>query len=694
MPEVLLRRGSEAEKIRFQFWGDEERREHLRGLSALPQTSDREIALEIQDPHLSPISADLYSVSRPRVLPLTVTLRPHLADQHPRLLVSPAEVPLLRKKRNGSGAPAWRALDHLLASWDLSHSLTPEAKNFPGPERLSGEDRVLVASLLHLVDPTSENRERARKSYLDYLAQTKAPQFEPLRIDTQAGETLFILCVGFDWLHDDFSPEEREGIRDWLFRVADTCWSHLGYERRDYAQAHFLGCSLGLLAFAFLFWETHPRSREWAEYLAGVLQVIQMMLPADGFYPHGINLWIYEYGFLLRWLELFRLCAGHDLWSVSPHWKQASRFRMSVTSSDNLLGLTFGDPQYRVGGDAWLHHLIGARTGSHEASALGDRLAGASHEGVDFRASPPRRRVYEFLYREEARPTPEEEPAVTSFSDGGQITVRSGDSLFCFRSGPPLGWQRYLSGEYGGYGHADPGQGAFLLLHKGKLVVSGPGPVYRRETADQGCPTVDGEGQLGDTLVWLPDFFPPSALASVPELRVSGQCVAVRADLSQAYVSHPGVAAAYRSLYLDLERGIAGSDRIRCNRERSIEWHICSCFPFAAKDGGNGSVFRMGPEGSSGVELIVFQPVGLEWESCRAEVVPGYTNDGNPLYRLSLSSVAESVEIVWFLLFRGERACNYTFVPGDPWKITGSDGLVIRPHGEWIHPEGFHADQA
>ncbi|MGB6120816.1 MAG: hypothetical protein WBG80_02820, partial [Bacteroidota bacterium] len=354
MPEALLRRGSESREVRFQFWGDEERSGHLRGICQLPPASDPEVAVEIQDPRLMPISAELYSISCPRVVPLPTKLQRHLIDQHPRLLVSPADLPLLRQKRSGSGAAAWHALQRLLHSWDMPPSLRPGSRTPSGPELLRGEDKVLVASLINLVHPTPENTGRARESFLAYLVQTQAPDYEPLRIDTQAGETLFILCVGFDWLFDHLSAEEREQAREWLFAVADRCWSYLGYERRDYAQAHFLGCALGVLAFSFIFWEEHPRSEEWAEYFAGVLQVVLAMLPADGFYPHGINLWIYEYGFLLRWMEILRVCAGRDLWSVSPHWLNASRFRMSVTSGDGLLAPTFGDPQYRVSGDAWL----------------------------------------------------------------------------------------------------------------------------------------------------------------------------------------------------------------------------------------------------------------------------------------------------------------------------------------------------
>ncbi len=194
------------------------------------------------------------------------------------------------------------------------------------------------------------------------------------------------------------TADERERARKRLWEVADICWDHLGYERHDYGQAHFLGCGLGILAFSFLFWESHPRAKEWASYLRGTFQRVMRMLPQDGFFPHGVNLWIYEYGFLLRWLELFRVCAGEDLWGSTDHWRNASLFRACTTSPDFLYGITIGDPQYRVGGDAWCHYLIAARTGSDEAQWLAEQLADGPHAGVDFRHIPPRRRVYEFLY--------------------------------------------------------------------------------------------------------------------------------------------------------------------------------------------------------------------------------------------------------------------------------------------------------
>ena len=689
MPAPRVRRGASFADVRLHFRGDEQRCAEVRGLCTLPPGADQWITVESGHHALVPRSAELYRTTRLQAAPRQVELRRDLADAHPRLLLSSSDIPSLR--RTTTSSRAWREILHLLNSWDLPPGLTPESKTLEGPECLRGEDKVLLGAILALVDPSAENIRRARQAYLGYLSETASAGYEPLTVDTQSGETLFILALGYDWLNDHLTPAEQARARDWLFTVAEGCWSFLGYERRDYAQAHYLGCALGVVAFAFLFWDTHPRAREWTSYLAGVLDVVCAMLPEDGFYPHGINLWIYEYGFLLRWLELYRICAGHDCWQATEHWRNASRFRGSVTSHDGRLAMTFGDPQYRVSGDAWMHLLIGARTDDPAASALGEFLAEVSHESVDFRAAPPRRRVYEFLYglgRETNKGGIP--PAVEIFPDGGQVSVRSADALFCYRGGPPLGWSRYRAGEFGGYGHADPAHGAFLLLYGGSPLVCGPGPVYRRETAHHSCPTVDGFGQIGDSCVWLPDFFPPSTLPSCADVMVRGSRLAIASDLAPAYLPGAGIRRADRSLFVDLEQCIIGADRIRCDRRRSIRWHLSSRYPISAHR--TGTVFRLGPPGGATAELALFGPAPQHWQSTPAAVVPGYTNDGEPLYTLSIAFEVSKLELVWCLSLGGWPAGDYLYSGGTDWQLTGSDGTRFRRHTRWVYPEGFDAD--
>ena len=662
--------------VRFQFWGDELDCRRVRGIVEVEVEGDFSCNVVPTDGRLVPVSAELFQSSRFLVEPVPVSLQSELVDTYPRLLFTGVELARMIEQKETTHRPIWSKLIDLFGSWHLSPDKTPESKAVAGPERLFGEDRVVLTAFRALLDPSVENIEFARSAFFEYIELTERDDFEPLRIDTQSGETLFTLCIGFDWLHSFLEIDERERARRRLFEVADVCWGHLGYERNDYGQAHFLGCGMGLLAFSFLFWEAHPRAREWASYLRGTFQRVLDMLPDDGFYPHGINLWIYEYGFLLRWLELFRVCAGDDLWHTSDHWRNASDFRAFATSPDLLHGVTIGDPQYRVGGDSWCHYLIAARTGSREAQWLAERLADGPHAGVDFRHIPPRRRVYEFIYHDPAVSARDVVAKSRNFEDGGQVFIRSPwkdgstGSLFTFRSGPPIGRKRREGGEQGAYGHSDPANGSFLLYRDRSLLVSGPGPTYRRDTALHNTITIGGKGQIGDATVWLPDFFPPDVIPPRAEVRTDGMTSLLFADLTPAYLPHLQVKKCTRSMLVKLDTAIVGVDTVVCSEPSDIEWNLHSWGRIDA------------------IDLHVLAPADCFRTTGLTEGVPAYPNDGTRDYFLRLTAHEREVTWVWCIGLsdglKPEIADEQQAI-----TINGLPGGRIRFDGKWLMPDRF-----
>lgn len=574
LPEVRLHTGRETVTGKYYFLGDEELSGELRVMFPCQQGIDRNLRFESPDPQLQPRRAQLQGNLPAWAPPVPVTLRRDLRGRHPRLVLDAAGVEQLRGEIRGEKAPHWRRIKKLVRdSWALPYATTPEGKVLPGKERLTGADRMLIAAAVALLQPTAKNTAWARRTYFAYLRETARPDFGPLGIDTQSGEVLYLLCVGYDWLHGAMTPRERTRAITRLWAVAEICRKHLDPARRDYAQAHYLGCGLGMLAFAFLFWDEHPAAQAWAAELRGAFTRVLAMLPADGFFPHGINLWIYEHGFLHRWLELFRQCAGEDLWNTTPYFAAAARFRAAATSPDDSCGVTFGDPQYRVTGDSWCHLLSANRTGDAEAQALGERLLNQHPLDTDHRHSPPRRRVYELLWHDPRRPAQPPGDAVTNFRDGGQVFVRRGDTLVTLRSGAPLGRQRRAAGEVGGYGHSDPCNGAVLVWRGGTFVGSGPGPLYRRDTALHNLVTIDGRGQVGDSCVWFPDFLEERYIPPEPVVRKIRGGVRITCELAAAYLPQLGVRRHTRIIVVGDDGSLRGEDVIELTREAELTWH-------------------------------------------------------------------------------------------------------------------------
>ncbi len=685
MPAVEFRTRTRGSGIlTFQYWGDEFQTGCVRATATLRPGPSEEIVITSVDSRLVPVSIDYYSITLPQVHPAPLAAVARLAARHPCLLIRQDSIPALKAPAPGRRASASRKLRDLLASWERPLVKTSESKLPGGPEGLSYEDRVLVGAYLALVGDDAAHVVRGRNAYLDYVRVSREPGFEPLTIDTQSGEVLFILCVGYDWLYAHLSETERDDARRWLFEVADICWNHLGYERTDFAQAHFLGCGLGLLAFSLLFLDEHPRSREWGEYFHGVARFILSTLPPDGFFAHGINLWIYEFGFLLRWLELLRTAAGIDLWVDGGCLTAASKFRLSSTSPDGVYGLTMGDPQFRIGGDSWCHYLIASRTGSGEAQWLGDKLVDLPVAGVDFRHAPARRRVYEHLWVDDRVCAQVPDGAITTFDDGGQIFVRGAASLFTFRSGPPLGEHRYRAGLLGAYGHGDPCNGSFLLYAGGTLALSGPGPVYRRDTGLQNLISIDGSGQLGDSVVWLPDFIPPEQFPLRPLVRREGTGVAVTSNLTRSYLSFLQVRNLKRALFVEPDRFIAGVDEFELTGPRDIQWNLHSWGEFRLmKHGSPVEVTGTLADGSE-LRLIISAPSGALPETGRPDFVPAYPNDGTRGSSLRVNVSADKGRFVWVVLFAPEPTPVLKEVEGGEVQVHFQEGSGLRYDGVWL----------
>ena len=574
LPELRLDSGRQQVSGKYYFLGDEEVTGELRIMFACEEGLERNVTLTIPDPQLRPVRAQLVA-NLPALAPARpASLRTELQGVHPRLVVSPEEVQTLRREIKESRGPHWRRLRKLVReSWDLPYRTSPEGKVLAGPECLTGMDRTLIASCIALLQPTSRNTTWARKTFLAFLKETSRTNFEPLGIDTQSGEVLYILCVSYDWLHEWLTPTERVRARNRLTEIAEICRRHLDPSRRDYAQAHYLGCGMGLLAYSFLFWSEEPRSADWVAELRGAFGRVLSMLPADGFFPHGINLWVYEHGFLLRWLELFRQCTGEDLWKRASYFAHASRFRAAATSPDHRFGVTFGDPQYRVTGDSWCHLLMAKRTQSPVAQEIGETLLRPHPRGTDHRHAPPRRRVYELLWQDLGLKAQSSGNEVERFPDGGQVFVRRKQTLITMRSGAPLGRKRRAGGEVGGYGHSDPCNGALLVYRGGTFVGSGPGPLYRRDTALHNLVTIGGRGQFGDSCVWYPDFLEEAFIPPNPRVTQRKGSVYVNCELACAYLPHLGVKRHTRSVVVAPDGSLSGTDTIELSSPDEITWH-------------------------------------------------------------------------------------------------------------------------
>ena len=687
MPEVTLTVNGVTFSGRFNFWGDETAIQKLQALilAELPSSQSLMLELNWSDMRLQPISIAIHNSAKRKAKPIRTVLKDELRNSYPRLLFGSQALDDLRSRITSTHGKIWAEILRLRDNWQLEFTLTPESKTLPGPERLHVFDRVVISAFIAILTQNSQDFRLALQTFFDFLALASSADFEPMQIDTQAGETLFNACTAYDWLWQNFSSEQKAEAERKLFALAARVWDHLGYQRDDYAQAHFLGCSHGLLAFSFLFWEKHARAREWIEYFHGAFKWIVNMLPEDGFYPHGINLWIYEHLFLLRYLELFDHCADVNFWHKSAYWQQASHFRTATLSPDRQLSLTFGDPQYRVGGDAWMHFLIASRCQSAQAQQTGNTLQSIPPQGVDFRSVPPRRRVWEFLYLNPAIRPKATPPKPTFFADGGQIFYREQNDrdqlLITFRADSLLGKQRYKAGEWSGYGHSDPCNGSFLVMKNQAFLISGPGPVYRRDTALHNTLTFDARGQIGDSCTWAPEFVPENRFAKVIHQGEDARKNWLTADLAPCYLDFLGVKKCIRHFALIRPGLLVIRDDIELLEQREIQWNVHTYGEFAEQTN-NGHFQCLISHQGERVKLYCLSPASVAYKTGFSEFVPAYPHSGERDSFLQLSVRHHAAQFLVLISLGGE-ALSWQLLPDDM-KKSSQIAKIIYAGEEYI----------
>jgi len=685
MPKVRMQVGSRVYAGRYNFWGDEFETDCCRLFFIIEiNRPGEEFTFEWEDERLRPVSLSLYPSAKRHAAAMPVALRADLAAVHPRLLFSEADLADLRRRKEGSHAAIWAEIKALLNNEHLAFSVTSQSKLPNQSEALNEMDRVVLFAFSALLQPDPQSTARAVDAFMTFLRLAAADDYEPMLIDTQAGECLFTLCLGYDWMHPWLPAAEIARVEEALFRLAHKVWLHLGYEREDYSQAHFLGCSHGLLAFSLLFWREHPRAQEWAAYLAGAFQLVAEQLPKDGFYGHGINLWIYEHAFMMRFLELLKQGCAVDFWQTTSYWRRASDFRRASLSPDGRLGITFGDPQYRVAGDAWIHYLIARRTGSATAQALARRLAEGETVGVDFRNAPARRRVWEFLFYDPKVKAAEGQESVVFFQDGGQIFQRSrnagNETLITCRSGAPLGRERYAHGEWGGYGHSDPCNGAFLICRNRSFLVCGPGPVYRRDTALHNTVTFDGRGQIGDRLPWAPEFIPMDRFSRWIETSNAATSLLMEVELAPAYLDFLGVRSLNRRIFSPQADVFLVHDRIKLEKEREVQWNLHTyAVPQLLTD--QPALTFLLTDGRERLRACALSPAAVSWRSGPSEFVPAYPHSGEQDHFIQFYQRARSLEFC-VLLDLDNRLVKYNLQKKeDGWRFDfssgGTDGTLL-----------------
>jgi hypothetical protein len=329
-----------------------------------------------------------------------------------------------------------------------------------------------------------------------------------------AGECLFGVSVGYDWLHGVLQNSERKAVREKLVYQAEAMRKGPPVHRDMWLANHNHVEHLGLAAAGFALYGEVDQAGEWIRQADLVFRTVLRTSSRDGSSTEGHQYWAYSAESILRYAELARDLLGENLYTAE--WlKSVPDFiihsMLPDFSSQNCV-MSFGDSHrtYESHGPAHILYRVAAEYRNAHAQWLALEM---QRRGVGRNAYCGWANLLWYDETLEAKPI-WQLPRFWNFDDIGWITSRSGWDpnavMVGFKCGPMHGRkaQQYYdahpesSREIGG-GHGHPDVNSFQIYAHGKWLAIDPQYERPKWTRNHNTVLVNGKGQLGEGQTWF-----------------------------------------------------------------------------------------------------------------------------------------------------------------------------------------------
>ncbi|HEV2350111.1 MAG TPA: heparinase II/III family protein [Terriglobia bacterium] len=276
--------------------------------------------------------------ANPQAKDVLSTLRPG----HPRLYVLDSDLAGV-KQAMAQDPTVKEWYDQLEAEAEKMLSEPPAEYKLIGP-RLLGQSRVALRHIstlagLYRLDGDRRKAERARQELLTIAAfkDWHPPHFLDVAEMTNAA------AIGYDWLYDDLSPQDRSTIRHAIVENGIKAGLDAYAQRAWWTRTEFNWnqvCNGGLTAGALAVAEDEPGlARELIEKTRASIPIAMRSYAPDGGWAEGPGYWNYATEYNVFFLSAAETALGTDFGlKQSPGFAEAGLFRIQTTGP---LGLTF-----------------------------------------------------------------------------------------------------------------------------------------------------------------------------------------------------------------------------------------------------------------------------------------------------------------------------------------------------------------
>lgn len=546
-----------------------------------------------------------------------VKLRPELVGVHPRVFVTKEGLEALRTRARTTHRDEWQ---RVLSGLAARKGAPPPA---PGPQERRSQNVVAFAIAESALAAAVERRP-------EYVAAAKqwtlaAIDYEPWgytynkpNVDLAAGHLLYAIGWAYDLLHDDFTVEERAGVRASLTRHAGLVYDYFAPgpgKRLHFTQNHDFIPTAGLAVAALALMGEADDAPRWAALARAHHHRAGTLLSPDGYYYEGFEYWIFSTPWLVHFLDAWEHATGESLWDRGPfrHW---TLYLAHALLPDGQAVVDFGDiwegaltragegadyPRVYPGGTLQSNFNVMYRVASRfqdpAAQAVAERYASFRHSNLE--------EYWTLLWRDPGlAPSPMDAlPLAHHFVDSGVVYARTSwgaeATAFAFKAGPPEGhrvasllaqapeWR--LSS-----GHAHPDAGSFVVWARGRYLVGDTGYAGLPSARDHNTLTFGGigQGKEGEHDVWAGVPYARLDRIRITDAQLQGASLRVVADLTAAYPAALGLERVVRTFTFDGAGAFRVQDDVAAARPVPAEWRLHADVPFVPSPLGHSVTVR------------------------------------------------------------------------------------------------------
>jgi hypothetical protein len=269
-----------------------------------------------------------------------------LNKMHPRLLFTDNDLPAIRRAVK-SDPFAKQQYQELLARGEALLAVPPDKYEIGGPEHTllavarDVEDRVITLAALYRI--TGDQRFATRATQ-EMLSAASYPNWFPWHfLDT--AELTTAIGIGYDWLYNTLSPQDRKTVHDALVTKGIDPWLALNaagkaHYLNNWAQVCNGGETIGALAIAD---EDPARAEQVISYARTAMTEIMRLFAPDGGFEEGPGYWTYATIYNVLYINSLETALGTDFGaSDSPGFSLTPEYRIQATGPTNLFA-NFGD---------------------------------------------------------------------------------------------------------------------------------------------------------------------------------------------------------------------------------------------------------------------------------------------------------------------------------------------------------------